>query len=273
MSAQDTQAAIEDLRRRYEQLKAAGDNTAPRALPPLTAPGAGLPKAADILHREIIPGGWYWTAQLKRGQGLTLINTEATPGVSLFCWNAADTSERYNSADTVKVQWTAEIRRGRVLFSDMGRVMFSLVEDSCGAHDTIVGGSTPQSNLRRYGDAALRSTRENLLLAASKHGLGQRDIAPAITFFAPVSVGPDGKLGWREGVVKPGDMVGLRAELDLIVALSNCPHPLAPGEVFAPRPVEALIHTLPEAAADDACRTASAEAVRGFENNALYLRG
>ncbi|MCX5479760.1 DUF1989 domain-containing protein [Kaistia geumhonensis] len=266
----DKAATIEALRKRYEELKAAGDSAAPRALPPPTEAGAAPLSDADIIHRETIPGGWYTTFTIAAGHGLRLVNTSATGGVSLFAWNARDTSERYNSADTVKIQWTAELRKGRVLFSDMGRVLFSIVEDTTGAHDTIVGGSTPASNLRKYGQADLRSTRGNMLLAAAKHGLGLRDLAPVITFFAPVAVGGEGALVWRDGIVKAGDFVDLRAELDLIVAVSNCPHPLAPDAAFAPGPIDAILHRLPMPAADDLCRTATAEARRGFENNAAY---
>ena len=268
----DTAALIETNRRRYEDLKAAGDAAAPRVLPPSTQRDAAPIAPADVLHREEIPGGWYWTAKVARGEGLRLLNTSGTPGVSFFAWNARDTSERYNSADTIKIQWTAELRKGRVFFSDMGRVLFSLIEDTTGAHDTIVGGSTPASNLRKYGDANLRSTQQNMLLAAGKNGLGRRDLAPIVTFFAPVAADAEGRLSWRDGVVKPGDFVDLRAEMDLIVAVSNCPHPIAPDTVFAPGPVEAVIHRLPALVAQDLCRTATAEAARGFDNNAAYLR-
>jgi len=264
-------ALIAERRRRYEELKTAGDTAAPRVLPPPTARDGAPLDPATIRHTETIPGGWYWTKVVRRGEGLRLTNTAGNPGVSLFAWNLADTSERYNSADTVKVQWTADIRKGRVLLSDMGRVLFSLVEDTCCAHDTIIGGSTPASNLAKYGDASLRNTRENLWLAAAKHGLGVRDIAPVITFFAPLAF-VDHKPVWRDGIVKAGDFVDLRAELDLIVAVSNCPHPLAPDTTFAPAPIEATVFQLPEPAADDLCRTATAEARRGFENNATYLQ-
>lgn len=264
-------ALIAARRQRYEELKAAGDAVTPRVLPAPTARD-GAPIAPEaVRHTETIPGGWYWTKVIRRGEGLRLLNTAGNPGVSVFAWSLADPSERYNSADTVKVQWTADIRKGRVLLSDMGRVLFSIVEDTCCAHDPIMGGSTPASNLAKYGDAALRNTRENMWLAAAKHGLGPRDVAPVITFFAPVSF-VDHKPVWRDGIVQKGDFVDLRAELDLIVAVSNCPHPLAPETSFAPEPIEAIVFQLPEPAADDLCRTATAEAKRGFENNATWLQ-
>ncbi|MBZ9937939.1 DUF1989 domain-containing protein [Mesorhizobium sp. BR1-1-16] len=270
--ALDKAAEIEANRRRYEELKAAGDTAAPRALPSPTPQGAAPIAESAVIHRETIPGGWYTTLRLQAGTALRLFNTSGTSGVSLFAWNANDTSERYNSADTVKIQWTSELRKGRVLFSDMGRVLFSIIEDTTGAHDTIVGGSTPASNARKYGDASLRSTRENMLLAAGKHGLGLRDLAPVITFFAPVIVDASGQLAWRDGVVGAGDFVDLRAEMDVIVALSNCPHPLAPDTSFEPGPIEAIVHSVPPAADDDLCRTATAEARRGFDNNARQAR-
>jgi urea carboxylase-associated protein 2 len=229
--------------------------------------------AANVLQRETIPGGWYATFMLRRGEVLRLLNTSGTPGVSMLMWNADDTSERYNAGDTVKVQWTAELRKGRVLFSDMGRVLLSIVEDSCGAHDTLVGGSTPASNERKYGDASLRNTRENLVLAAGKHGLTRRDIGPVITFFAPITVDAEGRFAWRNGVVAPGDFVDLRAEMNLLVAVSNCPHPLAPDTNFAPGDIDALRLHAPIATKDDLCRKATAEARRAFENtDPLFAR-
>lgn len=266
MTTTEKTARIEALRRRYLELKAAGDNLAPKALPPLTSAQEAAIDESLVRHREVIPGGWYWTARVSRGERIRLVNTEATDGVAFFMWNADDTSERYNSADTMKLQWTAALPRGRVLFSDMGRVLASVVEDSCGAHDTVVGGSTPASNADKYGDAALRSTGENMRLAASKFGLGKRDLAPVISFFSPVQVTAEGGFSWVDGAVKPGDFVELRAEMDLLIAVSNCPHPFSPGAVFAPKPVEAVIWRGPVPATDDICRTATAEAVRGFEN-------
>lgn len=107
------------------------------------------------------------------------------------------------------------------------------------------------------------------MLAALKSGLERRDIPASITFFAPVSVGPEGRLGWNEAGRALGDFVDLRAEMDLTVALSNCPHPLDPAPGYAPNPVAVTRFRAAQPAADDLCRTATIEAVRGFENNAF----
>jgi urea carboxylase-associated protein 2 len=268
-STGDKAARIAFHRNRYLELKAAGQ--APGLpLPPPTPCTQAVLDPALVIHREKVPGGWYWSARLARGQALRLLNGSCTPGVSVMLWNADDPAERYNAGDTVKVQWTAALGKGRVLFSDMGRVLASIVEDSCGAHDTLVGGSNARSNLEKYGnlcgDAGLRNSRDNLLLAAAKFGLTRRDLAACISFFAPVVTDGEGRFGWREGAVVAGDFVDLRAEMNLLIAVSNCPHPLAPGKTWAPGEIEAIVWRAPPPGPDDFCRTGIAEARRGFEN-------
>lgn len=256
----------EGFRARYMELKRiAAEKKAAR--PPSALTGNPNPLPPEIVrHTEVIPGGWYWTTTLKRGQSLRLIADALSTGVSMMVWNADDTSERYNAGDTVKIQWHAVLTEGRVLFSDMGRVLMSITDDTSGGHDSLAGGSTAKTNARKYGTAVTRNTRDNFVLAAGKHGLSRHDIAPCVTFFAPVRTDAEGGLIWQDGLVKPGDYVDLRAEMNLLVVLSNCPHPLAPETIWNPPPVRAVVWDSPVPAADDFCRTASDEAIRGFEN-------
>ena len=172
-----------------------------------------------------------------------------------------------NLPDTVKLQWTTELKKGRVVFSDMGRVMLSIVEDSSGAHDVLTGGSTP-ATIEKYDAPRMRNTRDNMVLAAAKLGLTRGEIPPLFNLFAPVRVQADGKFEWRAGMVTRGDWVALRAEMDLVIALSNCPHPMDPRSAEVPEPLEVTKIKAAAVPADDLCRTATAEAQRGFENNA-----
>ena len=266
----DVQAAIAANQRRYEDLKREGQNHAPRALPPPSPRPAPPPAPEDLLHRETIPGGWYWSSVVRRGQALRIETPEGEAAVALVAWALQDASERLNYADTVKIQWTAALGKGRVLFSDMGRVMLSIVEDSCGAHDLLAGGSTPASVRASGRDGPARNTRDNLRLAAGKHGLSPRDVPPCISFFAPVRTDADGHLVWVPGRRSLGDYVDLRAEMDLIVALSNCPHPLDPSGAEPPAVVATRFVASP-VGADDLCRTATAEAARGFDNTDAHL--
>jgi len=252
-------------RRRYEQLMArAREVNTKRPPPALTQNPRDLPRDA-VVAEEIIPPGWYWSTIVPRGRTLRILNEHATPGISALIWNADEPSERYNPADTVKLQWTARIGLGKILLSDMGRVLASVTGDTSGRHDSIAGGSTSESNAHNYGDAVFRNSRDNFILAASKHGLSPRDVGPCVTFFAPVVTDLDGNFSWRENAIAPGQYVDLRAEMNLIVALSNCPHPLAPG-AWRAREARAILWRTPSPDAGDFCRNASEEAVRAFEN-------
>ena len=225
---------------------------------------------ASIRSCETVPGGWAHALPLARGETLRVVNARGTPGVSLLFYNAKDRSERFNAGDTVKIQWNARLSRGRVLFSDMGRVLASITDDTYGRNDALTGGSSRTTNAARYGDASLRNTRDNFILLASKHGLDKRDIPPCLTLFAPVGVDGEGRFRWEGEGAAPGDYVDLRAELDLLVFVSNAPHPLAPGS-YEPKDIGLLVWKSPPPTADDFCRTATEEAIRGFENNARYL--
>ncbi|HBF32767.1 urea amidolyase associated protein UAAP1 [Rhizobium sp.] len=256
-------------RARYEEHQKKGLEFAPKALPGVSQKPA--PALADdkIIHQEVIPGGWYWSTQIKTNEVLRISLDHGFSALALVAWNTNDTNERMNLPDTVKMQWTTGLGKGRLIFSDMGKVMFSIVEDSCGAHDCLMGGSTSATNASKYQGAALRNTRDNLVLLTTKAGLNKRDIPAMLSLFAPVRVKEDGTFFWNSDLVSAGDYIELRAEMDMLVGFSNCPHPLDPNPVYAPNPVSItrIAATLP--AADDLCRTATAEAVRGFENNAL----
>jgi len=270
--AKEQQAEVAANRKRYEELKAAGQGHAPRALPPPTPRDGAAIVASAIIHREIIPGGWYWTTRLNSGEALRLITTGGASSIGLLAWSAADTSERLNHADTIKVQWAASLPKGRVILSDMGRVLFSIVEDTTGgAHEAPAGGSTTATNEACYHTTTLRNTRDNFILAAGKLGLDRRDVHPCISFFAPVNVDAEGRFQWDPSRRQTGDFIDLRAEMDVLVALSNCPHPLDPSPTYAPGDAEIVRYRTGRVGDDDLCRTASAEAARAFENNAFFL--
>lgn len=264
MTAKAKSDAAEANRCRYEELRAAGQGEALDGLPAPTALGSLTIPTSAVIHREEVPGGWYMTTRLLRGEMLRLVDTNGAATPTLAAWREADPSERINLADTVKVQWSAALRRGRIILSDMGRVVLSIVEDTSGAHDTLMGGSVPPS-ASGSNQPYRRNTRENLVAATGKLGLDRRDIPPAVTFFAPVSIDDAGRFQWEQGKKRPGDFVDLRAEMDLLVAISNCPHPLHPIAEEQWPAIEVIRHSGRTYAPKDPCRTATAEAVRAFE--------
>jgi urea carboxylase-associated protein 2 len=254
-------------RQRYEEHQRVGLEFSPPTLPSPTPRPAPEVAQEKVLGSDVVPGGWYTTLHLAKGEVLRVVPRGPGSAVALAAWAVADTSERMNLPDTVKLQWTTELKKGRVIFSDMGRVMLSIIEDSSGAHDALTGGSTPET-VAAYGDPKLRNTRDNMILAAAKLGLGRRDIPPLFNLFAPVRVQSEGRFEWRDGMLTEGDWVALRAEMDLHIALSNCPHPLDPRGAQVPDAVDLTRIKAAPVPEDDLCRTATAEAIRGFENNA-----
>lgn len=250
-------------RARYEELYARG-----KAARRDFSEAKGNPKAlsADlVLWRETVPGGWGTSVLVPRGRTLRIVADAATQGVSILLFRQADPTERLNVGDTVKVQWSARLHKGKLLYSDMGRVLASITDDSYGRHDTLAGGSSAFTNASKYGDASLRSTRGNFILLASKHGLSKADIPPCATLFAPVTVDAAGRFTWTPPAAGEGDYVDLRAEMDILIFVSNCPHPLAPGG-YAPGSVDLLLWNSPAAGDGDFCRTSGEEARRGFDN-------
>lgn len=250
-------------RQRYLDFQSEGMET--KTLPqPSPRPA---PATENARLTEIVPGGGYTVLHLKTGEVLRLAPGGTGSTTSLAAWTQQDTTERLCLPDTVKLQWTTDLTKGRVIFSDMGRVMLSIVEDSSGAHDVLTGGSTPETVAEYAGDAA-RNTRDNMVLAAAKIGLDRRDIPAVLNLFAPVRVDAEGQFMWRPAMLAAGDWVDLRAEMDLLVALSNCRHPLDPDAAEVPPDLAVMCLPAQPIAADDLCRTATAEARRGFENNA-----
>jgi urea carboxylase-associated protein 2 len=189
-------------------------------------------------------------------------------------------SERYNMPDTLKAQYTAYLTRGRVLLSDMGRVLCSVVDDTCGWHDTICGPSDAALVESRYGRKGYqearndfhRNARDNLLVELSKWDLGKQDLVPNVNFFSKVVTDDDGTLSFVAGHSKPGAHVELRAEMNVLVVLTAVAHPLDPSAVYAPRPVELVVREGAAPGADDACRNSRAEAARAFENTERYFQ-
>jgi urea carboxylase-associated protein 2 len=270
MSATETESP-EFYRKRYFELKAEAERARARLAPAQIGKNPETIPTSELILEETVPPFWYWTRRIPRGQTIRIVNDAATQGVSVFLWNADDPTERYNTPDSVKVQWTARLTSGKLMLSDMGRVLASITADTCGLHDSVTGGSTAESNLRKYGTTSMRNTRDNFLLCAAKYGLGARDVGACTTFFAAVVTDGSGHFTWQEGSPKTGDYVDLRAEMNLIFALSNCPHPLSRGGPDLAKPVRVLLWRSPAAGPNDFCRNAASEASRAFENtDALF---
>jgi urea carboxylase-associated protein 2 len=235
----------------------------------------GVPPDA-MLWEETIPGGGYAAKELHRGARLRLVDLHGDACASMLVFNAERPVERLNIADTVKVQWNAYLGAGSLLLSDMGRVLLSILEDSAGTHDTFCGASTARSNAARYGSGdnygPHPNARDRFMLATAKFGLGRRDIHPCVNWFKGNRIGPDGGMTLEMGPFPPGRTVTLRAEMNVIVVLANCPHPRDPRPGFCVSALRASAWRGPPAPAGDLVRNATPEAQRAFLNVDEYFQ-
>ena len=230
------------------------------------------------MYDEVVPPGAYWTRRLDRGQRLRITDIEGAQGCALLIYNADQPSERYNAPDTVKVQNQIFLTNGRMLLSDLGRVLCSIVDDTGGHHDTLAGFSDAATVREQFGDGSylklrndsFRNARDNFVMALGRHGLDRRDLVMSFNPFARVRVAPDGALQWTEGLGVPGAAIELRAEMRVLVALSATQHVLDPAGSYAPGPLRVQVLDAVAPAADDACRTFSDEARRAFANTDDY---
>lgn len=231
--------------------------------------------AADAVWDETIAAGGYASRQIARGSRLRLTDVAGDAAVSLLIFNAERPIERLNIADTLKVQWNGYLGQGRLLLSDMGRVLASIVEDEAGTHDAFCGASNQASNARKYGDGfnhgAHPNARDRFSLGVAKFGLGRKDIHPCLNLFKEVRIGQGGETVIDIGPYAPGRHITLRAEMDLIVVLANCPHVLDPRDAYAVTPVRATAWRGPVTPETDPIRNATPEGLRAFLNVEDYF--
>lgn len=231
-------------------------------------------EAGRLVWAETVAGGAYTHRVLARGTELRLTDLRGDACAHLLLYAADRPWERLNAADTVKVQWNAYLGQGRLLLSDQGRVLASIVADTSGRHDALCGTSTLVRNTQRYGDGTPQSAspagRELFKLAAAKNGLQPRDLPPSLSFFQGVEVREDGALDFT-GSAGPGGSVTLRAEQDVTVLVANVPHPADPRPDYVCTPLEVLAWRAAATRQGDPLWEATPEGRRAFLNTAEFL--
>jgi urea carboxylase-associated protein 2 len=237
-----------------------------------------IPESA-VRFREIVPGGANWSHVLKRGTTLRLIDSRGGLNVALLAFNFELLTERLNVPDSLKALHTAKLTTGHCLYSDMGRILLSIPCDTVGWHDPLTGPSTPETIRTAFGTKTFqearnhfhRNARDNFLVELGKYGLGRRDLVMNVNFFSKTTVDAEGKLTFHPGHSSPGSFVDLRAEMNTLVVLNTCPHPLAPAGSYDPAPLHLAVYTSGPALADDPCRTSCPENTRGYELTERYF--
>lgn len=232
-----------------------------------------------LLWEETVPAGCHWSGIVRRGVSLRLTDVDGGANCAMLMFNFEEKSERYNMPDTLKAQHVAYLTNPRVCFSDMGRVLCSITADTAGWHDTVCGVADDALILRKYGvkryqehrNAMHRSGKEGFMKELGRWGLGKRDLHANVNWFSKVVADEAGRLTYVVDHSKPGSFVDLRFEMDVLVVLSTCVHPLDPRPLYTPKPVRLTAWRSGVAPQDDACRNACGENQRGFINTERYF--
>ena len=197
--------------------------------------------ASDV----VVGSGEPYVGRIARGQFFRIVDLEGNQAVDTLFFNAASSEERYSAADTVRAQGNLYLTTGTQLLSNEGNVMLTIVADTCGRHDTLGGACSAESNTVRYAleKRHMHSCRDNFLLALTRSGIGltKRDLPSNINFFMNVPVTPAGDLTFADGISAAGRYVEMRADMDVIVLISNCPQLNNPCNAYNPTPVRVMV--------------------------------
>jgi len=233
----------------------------------------------SVLWEETMQGGATWSHVLKRGTALRITDTEGGANVGAIFYNFECPAERFNMPDTLKAQHIARLTRGFVLYSDMGRVLCSVTDDTVGWHDPIGGCSNAALVEEKYGAASYqdcrneyhKNARDSFLVELGKWGLGPRDLVANVNFFSRVDVADDGSMSYHAGNSAAGAFVELRAEMNVLTILNTCQHPLDSNPRYDPKPVLLAIRRVAASGPEDPCRISRPENGRGFTLTERYF--
>lgn len=231
-----------------------------------------------FIWKETLPGGAHWSGVIRRGTVLRLTDLEGGTNVAMLMNNLEVKNERYNMPDTLKAQKTAFLTAPNMCFSDMGRVICSVIADTCGWHDTLGGLSNAALVKAKYGEKTYQQAHDgyhkngydSLLNELEKWGLDESHIVPNINWFSKVRVEDDGRMNYVATHSHPGAYVDLRFEMDAIVSLSTVQHPMDPHPEYDPRPLALSVFKAFPVAPDDPCRRHRDENERAFYNTKVF---
>lgn len=198
--------------------------------------------SGNIVEDIVLPPGKPWGRSVKKGQRLRFIDLEGLQAVDFLCYNADDTSDRYNASNTMKLNNNIFITKGMTLWSDRARKLMTVVDDTCGFHDTIGGCCNCEMNMLRYNKTPVANCRDTFEAALKPFGLTRGDIATNVNWFMYVPVNADGTMAIVDGRSKAGDYVDLVADQDVICVASNCAQIYNPCNGFNPTPVRIITY-------------------------------
>ncbi|MDO8345365.1 MAG: urea carboxylase-associated family protein [Cellvibrio sp.] len=238
---------------------------------------------SKMLYTTTLPGNGHWSLELRRGSLMKITDIEGGANVGMLFYNPRNLLERYNAPDTLKCQHTFKLQRGNCLYSDMGRIFASIIEDYSANgegnwHDTVCGNSNAELIEKQWGKRDYQTHRNQwkqngydaFLVELAKYGLGRADMASNINWFSKVIADDHGNIQLDTKNQSAGNSVTLRFEMDTLVIMHACPHPLNKSEAYPFTSVEIELGEADPVSDDDYCKNFRDENQRGFQNNSLY---
>lgn len=238
---------------------------------------------SKAFYTTTIPGNGHWSLEMRRGTFMKITDLEGGANVGMLFYNPRNLLERYNAPDTLKCQHTFKLQRGNCLYSDMGRIFASIIEDYSANgegnwHDTICGNSNAEQIEKQFGkrdyqkdrNSWLQNGSDAFLVELAKYGLGRADMASNINWFSKVIADDNGNIKLDTKNQSIGNSVTLRFEMDTLLVLHTCPHPLNQSNTYPFKPVQVELGEADSVSEDDYCKNFRPENQRGFQNNTLY---
>ena len=198
----------------------------------------------NLRYQHVIPAGDFWIHEIPAGEHFRIVDLHGNQAVDTLFYNAKNYADRYSAQDTIREQRNIYLTTGTRLMSNFGTTLLTITADTCGRHDTLGGACSNESNMVRYAieKRHMHACRASFMKAIMNWpGLEKRDIPPNINFFMNVPVTPEGELTFEDGISEPGKYVEMRAEIDVLCLISNCPQLNNPCNGYNPTPVEVLI--------------------------------
>ena len=177
-----------------------------------------------------------------RGQTVRIVDLEGQQVADFVCFRREDPAEKLSVHNTALIQGTVYITTGHALLSDRCGRLMTITEDTCGRHDLLAGSCSEGTNRVRYGVAGTPNCRSNFEAALRLFGIPLKEVPYSFNVFMNVPIETDGKISIQEPISRPGAHVDLRAETDLIVAISNCPQERNPCNAFKPSRLRVIVY-------------------------------
>lgn len=198
-----------------------------------------------VLDDKVVEPRGNYAGEMKEGEVFRIVDLEGQQVADFLCFNLNRLEEKLSPPNTLLLNGQIFPREGYSLFSDEASKMMTITADTCGTHDMIAGACSRFTNEVRYGEKDLPNCRDNFAAALEPWGITWKQIPYNMNVFMNCPIEPDGSYSIELPESKPGDYIDFRADMDVLVAMSNCPQERNKCNGFKVTPMR-VIHYRPE---------------------------